>query len=404
MEEGLLERCCGLDVHSRVVVACLLSPTVEGGREVRSFGTTTRELLALGDWLEAADCKDLAMESTGSYWKPVYNLLEGRFQLTVVNSRYLKMLPGRKSDVRDAEWIAWLLQRGMLKASAIPSREERELRELSRYRTSLVQERAAEVNRIQKVLEGANLKLGTVVSDITGASGRAMLERLAAGVADPGELAALARGRLRSKSEAVREALVGAAGPHQRFLLRQQLGHIDDLDRRIDEVEREVERRTRPFAEVLARLQSIPGVGPKTASLLLAEVGFDFRHFSDGRRLASWAGLCPGQDESAGRRRSSRTTKGSRWLRAALVQAAHAAARSRSALGSRYRRLAGRIGKQKAAVAIAHQILVIAFAVVTRNQTYEDAKAEPRSPVDLAQVYIRKLEKLGYAVSTRPAA
>lgn len=404
MEDGLLERCCGLDVHSRTVVACLLSPGVEGGREIRTFGTTTRDLLALADWLASESCVDVAMESTGSYWKPVYNLLEGRFQLVVVNSRYLKILPGRKSDVRDAEWIAWLLQRGMLKASAIPSREERELRELSRYRTSLVQERASEVNRIQKVLEGANLKLGTVVSDITGVSGRAMLEKLAEGVVDPKQLAGLARGQLRAKSEALTEALVGAVGPHQRFLLRQQLGHVDDLDRRIEEVEQEVERRMRPFADTLSRLQSIPGVGKRTATLLLAEIGFDFRHFRNAGQLASWAGLCPGQNESAGKRQSSRTTKGSRWLRSGLVQAARAAARSRSAMGERYRRLAGRIGAKKAAVAIAHQILVIAYVVLTRGETYDDARAQPTRPFDVAQHYLRKLEKLGYTVSLKPSA
>lgn len=404
MEEKLLERCCGLDVHSRTVVACLVSPDLADGHEVRTFGTTTRELLGLADWLEAQGCGDVAMESTGSYWKPVYNLLEGRFRLVVVNSRYLKILPGRKSDVRDAEWIAWLFQRGMLKASAIPSRDERELRELSRYRTSLVQERASEVNRIRKVLEGANLKLGSVVSDIVGASGREMLEQLVNGVVDPEQLAALARGRLRASQDELIEALVGAAGPHQRFILRQQLGHIEDLDRHIQEVEEEIERRMRPFAEVRARLQTIPGVGPKTASLLIAEIGIGFRYFSDARQLASWAGLCPGQNESAGRKKSSRTTQGSPWLRAGLVQAAHAAAHSRSALGDRYRRLRGRIGSKKAAVAIAHQILVIAYAVVTRGESYEDARLLPYHQPDIALQYVRKLERLGYRVSIQPAA
>ncbi len=401
MSEELLARCCGLDVHSRTVVACRIVPE---GQEVRTFGTTTRELLALGDWLEEGGCTQVAMESTGSYWKPVYNLFEGRFSLVVVNSRYLKILPGRKSDVRDAEWIAWLLQRGMLKGSAIPSRAERELRELSRYRTSLVRERASEVNRIQKVLEGANLKLGQVATNVVGASGRDILRALVSGSDDPRLLAGLARGRMKAKADALVEALTGAVGAHQRFLLARQIRHIDELDALVREVEEELELRLRPFGEVIERLTSIPGVGVRTAHTLLAEVGTDLRHFPTARHLVSWAGLCPGQEESAGKNRSNRTRQGSPWLRSALVQSAHSCARSKTALGERYRRLAGTRGKRKAAVATAHQILVIAFSVIKDGAVYDDARAPSTPQVDLAAIYVRKLTKLGYRVTIQPAA
>lgn len=403
MSEDLLERCCGLDVHSKTVVACRLTPEAGDKGEVRTFSTTSPGLQELAGWLEESRCTHVAMESTGAYWKPVYNWLEGRFTLVVVNSRYLKMLPGHKTDVLDAEWIAFLLQRGLLRGSAIPSREERELRELSRYRTSLVQERASEINRIQKILEGANIKLSHVASDISGRSGRAMLQALVDGSNDPRLVAALARGRLRGKTDALVEALTGSVGKHQRFVLGTQLRHLGDLDDLIAGVERELEERTRPFAETIERLTTIPGVGYRTACILLAELGTDLRHFANHKQLSAWAGLAPGQHESAGKRRSARTRQGSPWLRSALVQSAHAAARSKSALGERYRRQAGRLGSKKTAVAVAHQILIVVFSVITKGEVYDDERARSHAP-DPAQLYVRKLERLGFTVTLEPAA
>jgi transposase len=309
-------RCAGLDIHKKLVVACRLTPGPKGqpAREVRSFGTTTRELLALADWLAEAAVSHVAMESTGSYWKPIYNILEAAFELLLVNAQHLNAVPGRKTDVRDAEWIADLLRHGLLRPSFIPSRPERELRELVRYRTSLVRDRADEANRIAKVLEGANIKLGSVASNVVGVSGRRILESLVAGVTDPASLAQLAKGRLRAKEAELTEALDGRLGTHQRFLLAAQLRHFDALSVLLDEVSAEIEARLRPLQPAIERLVTIPGVGRRTAETILAEVGPDMSRFPSARHLASWAGLCPGNDESAGKSRSGRTRHGSPWL------------------------------------------------------------------------------------------
>jgi len=325
------ERCCGLDVHKRTVVACLLVPGPAGApsKQIRTFGTMTRDLLALSDWLAAAGCTHVAMESTGVFWKPIYNLLEGSFELVVVNAQHIKAVPGRKTDVRDAEWIADLLRHGLLRASFIPDRSQRELRELTRYRTTLIHDRANEVNRLQKVLEGANIKLASVATDILGKSGRDMLEALVGGASDSALLAQLARGRLREKLPQLEQALAGQFGAHHRFLLAQQLAHIDFLDASLERVSTEIAERVRPFAAEVARVQSIPGVGRRTAEVLVAEIGVDLTRFPTARHLASWAGLCPGNDESAGKRRSGRTRKGSPWVRTPLVAAAQAAARTK---------------------------------------------------------------------------
>jgi transposase len=293
--EILFARCCGLDVHKRTVVACLLTPGVEGQptKEIRTFGTMTNDLLALSDWLAAAGCTHVAMEATGAYWKPIYNLLEDHFAVVVVNAAHIKAVPGRKTDVRDAEWIADLLRHGLLRASFIPDRPHRELRELTRYRTTLVHERANEVNRLQKVLEGANIKLASVATDILGKSGRDMLETLVAGTADATALAQLARGRLREKIPQLEQALSGQFSAHQRFLIAEQLAHIDFLDASLERVSTEIGARLRPFEPEQERLQSIPGVGRRTVEVLLAEIGADLRRFPSARHLASWAGLCP---------------------------------------------------------------------------------------------------------------
>jgi len=406
----LHDRCCGLDVHKKTVVACVLRPSDSGGREkeVRTFGTTTRALRELGDWLAANGCTHVAMESTGSYWKPVYNILEGRFELLVVNAQHLKMVPGRKTDVRDAEWIAECLRHGLLRGSHIPGREERELRELTRYRDALVRERAAEVNRVQKLLEGANIKLGSVASSVMGVSGKAMLAAMVAGIEDGGALAELARGRLREKRGDLEEALTGLIGAHQRFVLRHQLRRIEELDRDIEEVSAEVERRLSPFVEEQTLLQTIPGVGKRLAEVILSEVGPDLSRFPTAGHLGSWAGLAPGMNESAGKNRSGKTTKGSPWLRTGLVQAAHAAAHGKTYLGALYRRLRSRVGAAKAAIAVAHAILRIAWYLLTRRKPYDDLGEDyfERRGDRLRQArrHQRSLEKLGFDVKITEAA
>ncbi len=318
--EVVYERCCGLDIHKRTVVACL-TITESSGRvhkQVRSFGTMTDELLALADWLTEQGVTDVAMESTGVYWKPVWNLLEDQFRLLLVNAQHIKAVPGRKTDVRDCEWIADLLRHGLLQASFVPDRPQRELRELTRYRTSLLRERAAEVNRLQKTLEGANIKLGSVASDVMGKSGRAMLAALIAGETDVTRLADLAQRQLREKRPALQRALTGCLGTHQRFLLAQQLAHIQFLETSIAQVSAEIAERLRPDEDAIVRLDAIPGVGRRTAETLVAEVGTDMTRFPSAGHLASWAGMCPGNNESGGKRKSGKTRKGNPWLRAAL--------------------------------------------------------------------------------------
>jgi transposase len=408
--DAIYGRCCGLDIHKKTVVACLIVPGPDGTpvKEIRTFGTMTDELLALADWLAAAGCTHVAMESTGVYWKPVWNLLEGGFELVLANARHIKAVPGRKTDVRDCEWIADLLRHGLLPASFVPDREQRELRELTRYRTALIRERAAEVNRLQKTLEGANIKLGAVATSVVGASGRQMLEALVAGETDAAALAELAKGRLRDKLPDLERALTGRVGAHQRFLLAAQLAHVDFLDAAIERVSAEIRERLRPFEAAVARLDTIPGVGERTAEVILAEIGADMGRFRTARHLASWAGMCPGNHESAGKRASGKTRRGSRWLRSALIEAAQAAARTKDTyLAAQYRRLAARRGKKKAAVAVGHTILVLAYYLLTRERAYQDlgvAYFDERDRQALERRLVRRLEGLGYKVAIEPSA
>ncbi|BDG60321.1 IS110 family RNA-guided transposase [Caldinitratiruptor microaerophilus] len=400
------ERCSGLDIHKKTVTACVITPE---GKETRTFGTMTGDLLMLGDWLESRGVTHVAMESTGVYWKPVYNVLEGyEFELLVVNAQHIKAVPGRKTDVKDAEWIAELLRHGLLRGSYIPSRPERELRELVRYRKSLIRERTTVVNRIQKVLEGANIKLASVATDVLGKSGRAMLEALIAGQTDPVALAALAKGRLQEKRDQLEQALQGAIGSHQRMLLRLQLQHVDFLDRQIEELSREIDERMLPFEESLRRIETIPGVGRRTAEMLLAEIGPNVSRFPSAAHLASWAGMCPGNNESAGKRRTGRTRKGSPWLREALVEAARAAAPTRNTyLSAQYHRLAARRGANRAAVAIGHTILVIVYHILRNGTTYQDLGANYFDERDKAAVIrkaVRRIQSLGYKVTVEPNA
>jgi transposase len=400
------ERCCGLDVHKRTVVACVRTPD---GQQSRTFETMTAELLRLGDWLTEQRVTHVAMESTGVFWKPVYNLLEGLgFTLLVVNARHIKAVPGRKTDVKDAAWIAELLQHGLLKGSFIPDRPQRELRELVRYRRTLLQERGRLLGRIQKLLEGANIKLSAVASDIVGVSGRAMLEALADGTTAAAALASLARGRLRSKRPALERALRGLMGAHQRALLRSQLRLLDSLDAEIARMDDEVATRMRPVEAVLERLDTIPGVGRRGAEELLAEIGTDMGRFPSAAHLASWARVCPGTDESAGNRKRVGTGHGNPWLRCMLVEAARAAARARRTyLAARYRRLAARRGANRAAMAVGHTIAVIANHLIRDETVYQDLGPnyfDERDREAVVRRSVRRIQQLGYRVTIEEAA
>jgi transposase len=407
--EVVYEHCCGLDIHKKLVVACAITPGPGGKpqKEIRSFGAMTADLLALSDWLSAKGVTHVAMESTGVYWKPLYNLLEASFTLLLANAQHVKAVPGRKTDVKDCEWLADLLRHGLLRGSFVPDRAQRELRELTRYRTSLVQERSAAANRLQKTLEGANIKLASVATNILGKSAREMLAALVAGSTDVASMAALAKGRLREKIPQLEQALAGRFGAHQRFLAAQQLAHIDFLDEAIAQVSEEVAQRLGPFEKVIERLDAIPGVGRQNAEGLVAELGTDMDRFPSADHLASWAGMCPGNHESAGKRRSGRTRKGDRWLRTLLVNAAHGAARKGDAyLAAQYHRLAARRGKRKAAVAVGHSILVIAYHLLKHpDTTYQDLGGRyfnQRDQETLRRRLVHRLEGLGFQVSLSP--
>lgn len=373
--EVLHECCCGLDVHAKTVVACL---SKKGRKEIRTFSTMTDELLQLADWLTSAGCTHVAIESTGVYWKPVFNLLEGGVTVILVNARHIKAVPGRKTDVRDCEWLADLLRHGLLKASFIPPGEIRELRELTRYRQTLVTEHTAVANRLQKLLEGANIKLGQVASDVLGLSGRLMLRALAEGEQDAEKLAELAQGKLKSKKAALRRALEGRLTQAQRWVLAEFLARLEELEAARARVEtrigEEVANCSDPFVQqAVELLDSIPGVGERTAQTIIAEIGVDMGRFPSAKHLASWAGVCPGNNESAGKRKSGQTTKGNKFLRTALVEAAWAATRTKGTyLRARYQRLVKRMPKTKALVAVAHTMLVIVYHLLSRRVAYAE--------------------------------
>jgi transposase len=406
----LYERCAGLDVHKKTVVACRIVPKNGGGwqHERRTFGTMTGDLLLLADWLRAAEITHVALESTGVYWRPVFNILESDFEVIVVNAQHIKQVPGRKTDVKDAEWIADLLQHGLLKASFIPEAPQRALRDLVRYRTALIQERSREINRVQKVLEDTNLKLGSVVSDVMGVSSREMLMSIIEGKDDPTALAQLAKGRMRSKIADLERALTGYVKDHHRLMLKLHLEHIDDLNAKVEQLNQEVERCVVPFdqADEIERLDSIPGVGPLVAQGILAELGIDMTRFPTAAHAVSWAGLAPGKNESAGRNRSAKTTKGNRHLKALLVQAAHTVARSNdNYLGAQFRRLAARRVPRRAAVAVARSILVIAYHLLRNGTPYIELGADyfdKRNQEQVERRLVKRLQQLGHKVTLEP--
>lgn len=417
----MFERCAGLDVHKQSVVACRLLPKsgepggpggsrVSSYGETRSFGTTIAELLRLSDWLSEGEVTHVAMESTGVYWKPIFNLLEGNFTVWVLNAQHVKNLPGRKTDVKDAEWLADLLRHGLVQPSFIPSQSQRDLRDLTRERTNFVRQRATLVNRVQKVLEGANLKLGDVASNVMGASGRAILQAIIVGETDAKVLASLAQGRLRSKRAELEEALRGRVRPHHRFLLTELLCQIDSLDETIDHFDEEIRTACTDDGseEVIGLLDTIPGVGRGLAEMLVAEIGTDMSRFPTAGHLAAWAGVAPGNNESAGKRRWGKTRNGDPWLRVGLVQAARAAIRTKGTyLAAQYRRLVTRRGDKRATIAVAHSILIIVYHIILRKEPYRELGAdyfERRKPEATARRLARQIERLGYQVTMAPVA
>jgi transposase len=409
--ERIYERCCGLDVHKASVTACVRVPERGGGRGelVASFSTVTSDLLALRDWLQGLGVTHVAMEATGVYWKPVWYVLEDEFELLLCNAAHVKNVPGRKTDVSDAQWLSQLLEHGLLRSSFVPPKPIRELRDLTRYRKTLIRERQREANRLHKLLEDAGIKLACVASDVLGVSGRAMLEALIGGERDPEVLAELARGRLRQKLPALREALLGRFGGHHALLASHMLSHVDDLEHSIADLSDEISRRIAPFARQLELLDTIPGVGVTAAEAILAELGPDMSRFPSSRHCARWLRLCPGNDESAGKRRSGKTGHGNPWLREILIECARAASRSRDTyLKAQYLRIRRRRGDSKAIVAVAHSILVSAYHILKEEQPYRDPGFdyfERRERPDLlVRRLTRQLEQLGHRVTLEPLA
>lgn len=376
----VLHACCaGLDVHKRTVVACVrrVDPAGKVARNIKTFATMTRDLLDLSDWLAAQGVTIVAMESTGTYWKPVFNLLESRFSVVLVNAHHIKQVPGRKTDVKDSEWIAQLLQHGLLRPSFIPPRPTREMRDLTRQRTQLIGEKTAVANRIQKVLEDANIKLGSVASNVLGVSGRAMIEAIIRGEYDPVKLAELARRRLRGKIPQLRMALQGSVTEHHRFLLRTLMDHLGYLERLVERYNDRIAEALGPFEQVVHRLTTIPGVDRRVAEVVVAESGLEMDRFPTAGHLSSWAGLASGNHESAGKRQSGRTTPGNRWLKTALVQAAWAARRAKGThLAAKFRRIARGRGAKRAAVAVGHTILVIIYHLLKEGTSYHEIAGE----------------------------
>jgi transposase len=398
----MYERCAGLDVHKKTVVACVLTLA---GQETRTFSKMTADLLALADWLLACGCTHVAIESTGDYWKPVFNILEGTCEVILVDAQHVKAMLGRKTDVKDAVWLAELLQHGLLRASFIPPVAQRARRDLTRYRSTFIHERVTLINRVQKLLEEAHITLAAVASDIMGVSGRAILAALIAGHTDPHTLAELAKGRLRSKREPLAKALEGRVKPPHRFVLTELLCQVDCLDDTIARFDAQIQEICGPVEEAVGLLDTIPGVARHTAEMLIAEIGTDMSRFPSADHLAAWAGVAPGHHESAGKRASGKTRKGNRFLRTTLVQAAHAAARTKGTyLSAQYRRLATRRGKKRAIMAVAHSILVIAYDMIQRQEPYREAGADffdRLQPEDTARRLVKRLEHLGYHVTLK---
>jgi transposase len=408
--EPIVERCCGLDVHQATVVACLLVGRAHqrARKEVRTFRSVTSELLALRDWLRAEGCTHVAMESTGVYWKPVYAILEDDFEMVVGNAHHIKNVPGRKTDVKDAEWIADLLRHGLIAKSFVPPKPLRELRDLLRYRRKLIESRSAERNRLLKLLETANIKLASVASNVFGVSGLAMVRALVSGDATPGEMAELAKGRLREKRGDLELALHGRVEEHHRFLLAIQLRRLDEVDVHVAGLDQRIDERLVPYREQHERLTQIPGIDRVVASVLIAELGVDMSVFKSRAHVAAWAGVCPGNNESAGKRKSIQSRRGNIHLKSALVEAAQSAARKKHTyLKDKFFRLKARRGHKRAAMAIAHKLLIAAYEMLATGASYKDLGDTYLDELDKTRVtsnLVRRLERLGYDVKIDPRA
>jgi transposase len=406
--DQVYRRCAGLDIHKKSVWACVRA---DGREFIEEFGTMSRELLRLGDWLASHRVTIVAMESTGVFWKPIWNLLEDRFELMLVNAQHIKQVPGRKTDVRDCAWIAQLLEHGLLKASFVPQRPQRELRDLTRQRTQLLGDRARVANRIHKTLEDANIKLACVATDILGRSGRAILDALVAGNLTPEQMAELVHKRMEEKKPLLREALAGKPTAHHRFMLGQLLGQIDALDAIIETFDARIDEVMSPLQhDAVKKLDEVPGFDQRTGQNVIAEIGMDMGRFPSGHHLASWAGICPGNNESAGKRKSGRTRKANRWLKTALTQAAWGASRTqRSYFRVQHHRLTKRRGVKRATIAVAHSLLLTVYSLMSSLDPYTDLGANHfenlNSPEKQAEKMIQKLKRLGYTVEVkRPAA
>jgi transposase len=406
--EVLHEHCAGLDVHKQTVVACVLHSGADGvtRKETRSFSTMLPDLEKLRDWLLQAGCSCAAMEATGVYWKPVYNVLEGHLQVLVVNAEHIKAVPGRKTDVKDAEWIADLVRHGLVRASFIPERPQRELRELTRLRAAFVQDRSRAVNRLQKSLEGANIKLASVLSDVTGVSGQRILDALLDGEDDPEVLVGLSHGKLRPKHEALKQALMGKLTGRLRFVVSQELAQIRSLDDQIAACDEEVAHEMRPFDSEIERLDGIPGIARRSAENIIAEIGVDLSRWPTAAHFSSWSGTCPGNRASGGKRKRAGVRKGNPWLKRCATEAAWAAGRTKNSyLGARFRQLSASKGHKRALVALAHEILIIVYYLITRRRDYEDLGVhylEARNREAIQRRATRQLQHLGFQVQLTP--
>lgn len=405
--EVIVDRCAGLDVHKRTVVACVRSPGTGGQKrhsEVRTFGTFEHELRALGEWLVTSGVTEVAMEATGVFWRPVWHVLADQgFELLLVNPAHIKNVPGRKTDVNDATWIAQLLECGLLRGSFVPPTEIQQLREITRYRRQLTEERAREVQRLQKLLEDANVKLASVVSDTLGVTGRMILNALCGGERDPDVLAHMAQGRLKAKTGLLGQCVPGRFNDFHAVMTRELLAHIDYLDAAIARLDEQVDHLMVPFGEARDRFDTIPGVAKRNAEIIVAEIGVDMTHFATPAHLASWAGLCPGNNESAGKHKATTTRSGNPWLTSALVEAAWSAVRTKDCyLAVRFRRIARRRGERRALIAIAHTILVICWHLLVEQTTYHelgtDYLAGKDQPERRRRLLVAQLEHLGYHV------
>jgi transposase len=403
----LYPRCCGIDVHKATLSACILIHGPDGKeRHLHRFGTMTRDVTELANWLRSHGVQIVAMESTGVYWKPIWNLLEGQLELMLVNAQHIKAVPGRKTDIKDCEWIAELLQHGLLRGSFVPPEQIRELRDLNRNRAILMQQRGAVSNRIEKVLEDANIKLASVASHVLGQSGRSMLKAMVDGIAEPEKLAGMARAKLRNKIPQLRLAFEGRFEERHRFQMKKLMDQLNFLDTKVVEFGEQIQERSQPLQDKIDLLMTIPGVDRITASSMIAEIGGDMNQFPTAQHLASWAGVCPGNKESAGKQYSGKTRKGSRWLRRVLCQAAWAASHTKNTyLSAQFRRIAAKRGKQRAIIALAHTILVAAFYMLQRNEPYREAGAyyfEQANPTALRRYLVKRLELMGHKVILEP--